>query len=173
MRQHRLLRHALTASGVAILSACGGGGGGDSGMTPIGADTTASTIALTAPANLAAGLTGSITISATAGDNVAPLFTCKHVDAAPAGSGSGGFFKGAAIACGAFYPAAGTFPADDRGQCYFADVVNRFVGRLDAANGNAAHAFASLTGSPVDLRAAGDGALLVLTRNGVTRITAP
>ena len=70
MRQHGLLRHALTASGVAILAACGGGGGGDSGMTPIGADATAPTIALTAPANLAAGLTGSITISATAGDNV-------------------------------------------------------------------------------------------------------
>ena len=71
MRQHRLLRHAFTASGVAILAACGGGGGGgDSGMTPIGADATAPTIALTAPANLAAGLTGSITISATAGDNV-------------------------------------------------------------------------------------------------------
>jgi len=39
MRQHGLLRHALTASGVAIVAACGGGG--DSGMTPIGADTTA------------------------------------------------------------------------------------------------------------------------------------
>jgi len=51
--------------------------------------------------------------------------------------------------------------------------VNRFVGRLDPANGNAADAFASLTGLPVDLRVAGDGALLVLTRNGVTRITAP
>jgi len=104
---------------------------------------------------------------------VAPLFTCKHVDAAPAGSGPGGFFKSAAIAGGAFDPAAGPFPADYRGQYYFADVVNRFVGRLDAANGNAAFAFASLSGSPVDLRVAGDGALLVLTRNGVTRITAP
>ena len=108
-----------------------------------------------------------------AGNIVAPLFTHKHVDAAPAGSGPGCFFEGAAITGGAFYPAAGTFPADYRGRYYFADVVNRFVGRLDAANGNAADAFASLTGSPFDLRVAGDGALLVLTRNGVTRITAP
>jgi len=108
-----------------------------------------------------------------AGHIVAPLFTHKHVDAAPAGSGPGCFFEGAAITGGAFYPAAGTFPADYRGQYYFADVVNRFVGRLDAANGNAADAFASLTGSPFDLRVAGDGALLVLTRNGVTRITSP
>ncbi len=108
-----------------------------------------------------------------AGNIVVPLFTYKHADSAPVGSGPGGFFKGAAIAGGAFYPATGPFPADYRGQYYFADFVNRFIGRIDAANGNAAYAFANLTGSPVDLRVAGDGALLVLTRNGVTRITAP
>jgi glucose/arabinose dehydrogenase len=104
---------------------------------------------------------------------VAPLFTYKHSDAVPLGSGPGGFFKGAAIAGGAFYPAAGPFPAGYRDQYYFADFVNRYVGRIDAANGNAVYAFASLTGSPVDLRVAGDGALLVLTRNSVTTITAP
>ena len=87
--------------------------------------------------------------------------------------GPGGFFKGAAIAGGDFYPAAGALPAGYRGQYYFADYVNRSVGRLDQANGNVAYAFASLAGSPVDLRVASDGALLVLTRSGVTRITAP
>ncbi len=33
-----------------------------------------------------------------------PLFTYKHSDANPLGSGAGGFFKGFAIAGGAFYP---------------------------------------------------------------------
>jgi glucose/arabinose dehydrogenase len=108
-----------------------------------------------------------------AGAIVAPLFTYKHGDAVPLGSGPGGFFKGAAIAGGAFYPSAGLFPVGYRDQYYFADFVNRFVGRIDGANGNAAYAFASLSGAPVDLRVAGDGALLVLTRSGVTRITAP
>lgn len=86
MRQHRLLRHALTATGVAILAACGGGGDGGSGMTPIGADTTAPTIALTAPANLAAGLTGSITISATAGDNVGVALVEFQIDGVAIGA---------------------------------------------------------------------------------------
>ena len=119
------------------------------------------------------GWPGSEGPDAIGGAIVAPLFAYKHSDATPPGSGPGGFFKGAAIAGGDFYPASGPFPAGYRGQYYFADFVNRFVGRLDGANGNVAYAFASLTGSPVDLRVANDGALLVLTRNNVTRITAP
>jgi len=112
------------------------------------------------PDNVAAGIT-------------APLFTYKHADAAPLGSGPGGFFKGFAIAGGAFYPATGAFPAGYRDQYYFADYISRFVGRLDLANGNAAYAFASLTGQPVDLLVGSDGAVYVLTRSGVTRISAP
>lgn len=110
--------------------------------------------------NVTAGITG-------------PLFTYKHSDAAPPGSGPGGFFTGFAIAGGAFSPAAGPFPAGYRDQYYFADFVNQFVGRIDLANGNAAYAFATLSGSPVDLLVGIDGALLVLTRDGVTRISSP
>ena len=112
------------------------------------------------PDNVGAGIT-------------APLFTYKHADAAPLGSGPGGFFKGFAIAGGAFYPATGAFPDGYRDQYYFADFVSRFVGRIDLANGNAAYAFASLGGQPVDLLVGSDGALYVLTRSGVTRISAP
>ncbi|MEO8935327.1 MAG: PQQ-dependent sugar dehydrogenase [Burkholderiaceae bacterium] len=110
------------------------------------------------------GVTGSMT---------GPLFTYKHVDAVPPGSGPGGFFKGFAISGGAFHPGGGPFPAGYRDQYYFADYVSRFVGRIDLANGNAAYAFASLTGSPVDLQFGIDGALYVLTRGDVTRISAP
>jgi len=112
------------------------------------------------PDNVGAGVTG-------------PLFTYKHSDAAPPGSGPGGFFTGFAIAGGAFYPATGPFPASYRDQYYFADYVSQFVGRLDMANGNAAYAFASLSGSPVDLLVGLDGAVYVLTRSAVTRISAP
>ena len=112
------------------------------------------------PSNLAAGITG-------------PLFAYSHSDANPLGSGPGGFFQGFAIAGGAFYPSAGAFPAGYRDQYYFADFVSQFVGRFDAANGNAAYAFARLSGAPVDLLVGNDGALYVLTRSGVTRISAP
>jgi glucose/arabinose dehydrogenase len=112
------------------------------------------------PANVGAGVT-------------APLFAYRHSDANPLGSGAGGFFKGFAIAGGAFYPASGAFPASYRDQYYFADFVSKFVGRIDLANGNAAYAFASLSGAPVDLLVGSDGAVYVLTRSGVTRISAP
>jgi glucose/arabinose dehydrogenase len=112
------------------------------------------------PANVTAGVT-------------APLFAYAHGDANPPGSGPGGFFQGFAIAGGAFYPAGGAFPAGYRDQYYFADFVSQFVGRLDAANGNAAYAFARLSGSPVDLLVGIDGAVYVLTRAGITRISAP
>ena len=112
------------------------------------------------PSNVGAGSTG-------------PLFAYRHDDANPLGSGPGGFFKGFAIAGGAFYPVNGAFPAGYRDQYYFADFVNEFVGRLDMANGNAAYAFARLSGSPVDLLVGVDGALYVLTRGGITRISAP
>ena len=115
------------------------------------------------PDNITAGVT-------------APLFTYKHSAASPAGSGPGGFFVGFAIAGGAFYPtsgAAAVFPAGFRGHYFFADYVSNFVGLIDLANGNAAYSFARLSGNPVDLLAGSDGALYVLTRGGITRISAP
>ena len=112
------------------------------------------------PDNVTAGITG-------------PLFTYKHSDASPLGSGAGGFFKGFAIAGGSFYPSSGAFPAGYRDQYYFADFVSQFVGRVDMANGNAAYAFASLSGSPVDLIVGSDSAVYVLTRGNVTRISSP
>jgi glucose/arabinose dehydrogenase len=45
------------------------------------------------------------------------------------------------------------------------------VARLNsAAQGGTASTFATVTGSPVDLRFGTDGALYVLTRGGITRI---
>jgi glucose/arabinose dehydrogenase len=112
------------------------------------------------PDNVTAGITG-------------PLFTYKHSAASPPGSGPGGFFTGFAIAGGSFYPASGPYPDGYRDQYYFADYVSQFVGRIDLANGNAAYTFASLSGSPVDLLVGSDGAVYVLTRANVTRISAP
>ena len=112
------------------------------------------------PDNLTAGRTG-------------PLYTYKHSAAAPPGSGPGGFFVGFAIAGGTFYPAGGALGAPWRGSYFFADTVSRFIGVLDMANGNVAYAFGSVSGSPVDLLAAADGALLVLTRGGIVRFSAP
>lgn len=104
----------------------------------------------------------------------APLFTYKHSAGAPAGSGPGGFFVGFAIAGGSFYPAGGSFPAPWSGAYFFADYVSRFIGAIDLANGNAAYAFGSVSGSPVDVLAAADGSLLVLTQGGsIVRFTAP
>ena len=107
------------------------------------------------------------------GTRTAPLFAYKHSAAVPAGSGPGGFFTGFAIAGGSFYPASGPLPAPWKGAYFFADFVSRFIGAIDMANGNAAYAFGSVGGSPVDLLAAADGSLLVLTRSGIVRFSVP
>lgn len=104
----------------------------------------------------------------------APLFAYRHSAGSPPGSGPGGFFIGFAIAGGTFYPSSGPFPAPWQGAYFFADYVSRFIGAIDLANGNAAYAFGSVSGSPVDVLAAADGSLLVLTQGGaIVRFTAP
>ena len=113
------------------------------------------------PDNVAGGISG-------------PLFTYKHSDASPAGSGTGGFFTGVAIAGGAFYPNSGAFPSAYRSNYFFADFGSAWIGRLDPANGNAAYAFATIAGNPVDMLVGIDGALYVLAHGGsITRISAP
>jgi glucose/arabinose dehydrogenase len=115
------------------------------------------------PDNLTAGITG-------------PLFTYKHTETDPPGTGPGGFFTGNVIAGGTFYPAGGgpgRFPAAFRDDYYFADYARKVVGRIDPARKNAAYAFATLSGSPVDMLVGSDGALYVLTRKAVVRIAYP
>jgi glucose/arabinose dehydrogenase len=112
------------------------------------------------PDNLGPGMTG-------------PLFTYNHNPASPPGSGAGGFFIGDVITGGAFYPETGMFPAPWRGGYFFADYEAKFIGYLDLHNANAAYSFGSVSGSPVGLLVAADGALLVLTQDGITRISTP
>lgn len=112
------------------------------------------------PDNVGSGVTG-------------PLLAYAHSAASPPGSGPGGFFTGLAITGGTFYPSGGAFGLPWAGGYFFADLTSRFIAFLDVANGNAAYAFGSVTGSPVDLLAANDGALLVLTRTGITRFSKP
>ncbi|MCW5636914.1 MAG: PQQ-dependent sugar dehydrogenase [Rubrivivax sp.] len=112
------------------------------------------------PDNVSAGMTG-------------PIFAYGHTPQVSPGTAPGGFFAGLAIAGGAFYPAAGPFPAPYRGNYFFADFLGRFVALLDIGNGNAAYAFATVGGLPVDMLVGGDGALYVLTRGAVTRISSP
>jgi len=101
----------------------------------------------------------------------APLFAYDH-DAGSA-TGAGGFFSGCAVAGGAFYPQAGAFPAAYRGSYYFSDYCTPVIGRIDLANGNAAYAFGRVSASPVGMLAGLDGALYVLTRNGIVRFSVP
>ena len=101
----------------------------------------------------------------------APLFAYPHDS--PTASGPGGFFNGFAIIGGAFYPSSGgNFPASHRGNYFFADFVNSFVGVLDLRPGadNAAYSFATLSDNPVGMAVGADGALYILTRLGITRI---
>lgn len=106
------------------------------------------------------------------GSFTGPLFAYKHSETIPPGSGPGGFFTGCSIAGGAFYPNGGSFPASYAGSYFFADFCSGVIGRLDLANDNAAYAFGSVSGNPVDLRVGLDGALYVLTRGGITRFSA-
>lgn len=109
----------------------------------------------------------------TAAGITAPQFAYRHGATNPAGSGPGGFFTGCAIAGGTFYPDSGPFPAAYRGNYFFADLCTAFVARLDLANDNAAYSFGAVTGNPVDMLVASDGALLVLTRDNIVRFSAP
>ena len=102
----------------------------------------------------------------------APLFSYKHSDASPRGSGPGGFFVGFAITGGSFYPDAAPFPVAYRNSYYFADYVSHFIGRYDWVN-NAAYAFGQVSGDPVDLMTGNDGALYVLTRSAIVRFSSP
>ncbi len=103
----------------------------------------------------------------------APLFAYRHSATTPPGSGAGGFFTGCAITGGAFYPDSGNFPTTYRGSYFFADYCSSMIGRIDLANANAAYAFGSVTGSPVDMLAATDGSLHVLTRDSIVRFSVP
>jgi len=107
------------------------------------------------------------------GNITAPLFAYRHSATNPPGSGPGGFFTGCAITGGAFYPDSGPFPPAYRGSYFFADLCTSFVARLDPANDNAAYAFGTVPGNPVDMLVASDGALLVLTRDSIVRFTSP
>ncbi|HEX6708342.1 MAG TPA: PQQ-dependent sugar dehydrogenase [Albitalea sp.] len=111
------------------------------------------------PDNVTAGITG-------------PSFTYKHSATSPPGTGPGGFFTGFAIAGAAFYPDTGMFPAPYRGNYFFADYVSGFVALYDVAN-NAAYAFSTGFTSPVDMAVGTDGALYVLTRSALARISSP
>lgn len=102
-----------------------------------------------------------------------PLFAYRHAATSPPGTGPGGFLTGVAIVGGAFYPDSGPFPAAYRGAYFFADIGSGFVARLDTANDNAAYSFAQVGIQPVDLGVGADGALYVLRRSAITRITAP
>jgi len=99
-----------------------------------------------------------------------PLFAYDH-NSAP--DNTAGFFNGCAIIGGAFYPDTGPFPQAYRGSYYFTDLCNPVIGRIDLANGNAAYAFGSVSGSPVGMAVANDGALLVLTQSSIVRFSSP
>ena len=91
-------RRALLCSCAAFVVACGGGGESAPATTPPPvvtppvvvpppvADTTAPTVALSAPADLASGLSGVIAVGATAADNVGVAWVEFQIDAMPIGA---------------------------------------------------------------------------------------
>jgi glucose/arabinose dehydrogenase len=108
----------------------------------------------------------------TANGIAAPLFAYSHSEASPPGTGPGGFFVGICVIGGDFYPNSGPFPAPWRGGYFFTDFGAGFIGFMDLQNDNAVYAFGSLPATgrgPVGLMVAKDGALLVLTRESITR----
>lgn len=109
----------------------------------------------------------------TVGGATAPIFAYRHTETTPPGIGPGGFITGQSIVGATFYPAGGVFPAAYHGSFFFADLLSRIVGRLDPANGHAASTFANMAGMPIDVMAGNDGALYVLYRGSMARITSP
>lgn len=92
---------------------------------------------------------------------VSPRFSYEH---------GGGGTRGCAITGGAFYdPPTELFPADYRGDYFFADFCNGWIRRLDLGTG-AAIPFASEVDFAVDLKTGADGSLWVLTYGGGTLV---
>src|SRR6185295_3410247 len=92
---------------------------------------------------------------------VSPRFSYEH--------GAGGT-RGCAITGGTFYdPPTEQFPADYRGDYFFADFCNGWIRRLDLASGNAIP-FASDIDFAVDLKTGDDGSLWLLTYAGGTLV---
>ncbi len=92
---------------------------------------------------------------------VSPRFSYEH---------GGGGTQGCAITGGAFYdPPTELFPADYRGDYFFADFCNGWIRRLDLATGNA-FPFASDVDFAVDLQTGADGSLWLLTYGGGTLV---
>ncbi len=107
------------------------------------------------------------------GGFTAPLFSMRHHDPRRVGSGPGGFITGFAIVGGAFYPSGGAFPRSTTATISSPTTWAAPISRLDMANGNVGYSFGKLADSPVDMLVGHDGALYVLTRTGITRISAP
>jgi glucose/arabinose dehydrogenase len=112
------------------------------------------------PANITSGIT-------------APLFAYGHSETSPPGSGPGGFFFGVSIIGGAFYPSTGPFPAQYHGKYFFTDYLYRYIAVLDVANGNSAYVLANLSELPVGMLVGNDGALYVLGRDVIERLSYP
>ncbi len=87
------------------------------------------------------------------GSFTGPIFTYGH-------SANPSLMTGSAIVGAAFYnPATMLFPAEYQGHFFFGDLVTHFINRLDAANGNAAYAFARLPEQLTNLVVGPDGGL--------------
>lgn len=94
-----------------------------------------------------------------------PVFSYPH------GTGND---AGRAVIGAAFYtPENETFPADYRGDYFFAEFANRWIRRLDPATGEVQLFATNVTGLPTDLAVGDDGGLYYLTRNPgqVTRVS--
>ena len=82
MNAARSVRWAMMALGTVALVGCGGGGGTSGGNAVV------PTVSLTAPANFATGLTGTVALTANASDDVAVTLVEFEVDGLPVGSDS-------------------------------------------------------------------------------------
>lgn len=103
-----------------------------------------------------------------------PLFTYRHPpEPDPPGTTAGGFFIGRAVIGGAFYPAGGPFPAALHGKYVFADYIHRWVAVLDPNDPSQVFTLANIAQFPVALTVGQDGAVHLLGRTAIVRISYP
>ncbi len=171
-------RHLSAAAALLLTltlpSACGGGGATPGGGNTPGGDNQAPGVTLTSPAHLASNLTGPLTVSAAASDNIAVASIEIQVDGQPVGNTGSGTSHSVTVDTAAYTPGQHIVRARARdaagGVSGWASATVSFAGNRTEPAGFARSDLVTGLGNATAFAQAPDGRYFVATQTGAVRI---